>query len=157
MGRSIQTKTFFIKYNEYSEIHILFYTYFENSLKKASRERWQRDNPPVIYQVEEKMSMKTVTMEKPLSHYKNKNLLTLILCQNFIRKSTHLEKILIVSYWGEVKSNKPVAEDISTSQEEDDTKLIVHAILANQRRDKKYTIFHQIPTFLYWQSINILN
>lgn len=42
-----------IKYNEYSEIHIIFDTYFEKSLKNATRERRQHGNAPVICKVED--------------------------------------------------------------------------------------------------------
>ncbi|MEW8548339.1 MAG: hypothetical protein AB2693_32955 [Candidatus Thiodiazotropha sp.] len=117
-----------IKTQNYSEVHLIFDRYdVEMSLKAATRERRQGSADKVSYQITDTTVVKAIPMKKLLSHTKTKDKLCEYLAHKTIKKFAVSEKVFVVAYNTHVLSNKPGFENLSSSQEEADTKIILHA------------------------------
>ena len=66
-------------------------------------------------------------MKKLLSHTKTKDKLCKYLAHKTIKKFADSEKVIVAAYNTNVLSNRPGFENLSSTQEEADTKIILHA------------------------------
>ncbi|CAG9767441.1 unnamed protein product [Ceutorhynchus assimilis] len=64
------------KFNNYSELHVVFDSYKENSLKKALREIRQKGSDPIQYKIGPETKIGSVPMNKLLAHDNTKHKLT---------------------------------------------------------------------------------
>ena len=110
-------------------------------MKYACRDRRQHGKPPVQYKIEAHTSIKSVPIEKLLSHIKTKASLTEYLSKELIKKINYDNKSIIVSYKDTAEASKVVVSDLKSTQEEADTKIILHALHATGRGANVINVF----------------
>ena len=115
---------------------------FNKSLKSATREhRTKTGSEPVAYKISEKTRIGHMTMAKLLAHTQTKQDLTVFLGNKIIEQSMDKNIQTIVAYSNVVKSTTYPVDELACSQEEADTKLILHAYYAAKRGASKIDIF----------------
>ena len=116
------------KTENYDEIHLVFDRYdIDISLKTATRNRWLGETDKISYQVTDTTSIKSIPMKKFLSHGKTKDRLCVFLSHKAYAKYGESSKVFVVSFRNDILSNRLGFEHLSSSHEEADTKLILHA------------------------------
>ena len=116
------------KTEKYDEIHLVFDSYdIDMSLKTATRNRRLGETDKISYQVTDTTSIKSIPMKKFLSHVKTKDRLCVFLSHKAHAKYADSSKVFVVSFRNNILSNRSGFEHLSSSHEEADTKLILHA------------------------------
>ena len=117
------------KFSCYDETHIVFDTYQANSLKNDTRVRRQQGNEPIHYKISADMKIASISMGKLLAHDKTKDDLTNFLSIQIL-KSAKIKKLkFIVSWRNNVQSSDGTdVQCLQTTQEEADTKMILHGV-----------------------------
>ena len=120
------------KCSDYDEVHLVFDRYdLPISLKEATRERRRGGKPTTAYHVEDNTPVGKVSAKQFLSSTTTKHELT-------AKKALHhfegKPKIFIVTSRQNVFSNCMDVQHLHSSQEEDDTRIILHSLDAAQRR-----------------------
>lgn len=130
----------FTKYRTFSEVHVVFDTYIDNSLKAAERLRRQKGIPSVQYKIDRNTNIKTVTLQKLLSHTKRKDELTEFLSKALLAAAAKLNINVVVAYRQNAEAIQLSVAHLKSSHEEADTKLILH-IDATKRGASSLHIF----------------
>ena len=122
------------KAKDYDEIHLVFDRYdLPTSLKEATRERRQGTRPVTAYHVEDNTPLGKVSAKQFLSSTTTKDELTVYLAQKALHHYAGSSKIFYVTAREEVFSNSMDAQHLRSSQEEADTRMILHSLDAVQR------------------------
>lgn len=117
---------------ERDEVHVVFDRYhIQNSLKQGTRQFRQGCNRPMVYQISDGAVIKKITFKQLLSSNFDKGSLAM-----------YSQKTCGVTLKSECRSNNLRVHHLSITQEEADTRMLLHAIDATERR----------PTSLYIQS-----
>ena len=132
------------KYQLYHEVHLVFDRYdVPMSLKTATRDiRTSKvGSLPVAYKIDQRTNIGHISMAKLLAHTQTKHELTVFLSKKFIEQSMFKERQSVAAYSNTVKATKFSVDDLASSQEEADTKLILHACHAARRKATTIDIF----------------
>jgi hypothetical protein len=129
------------KYGMFSEIHMVFDTYLNDSLKTTERARRQKGMEPVRYRILGNDNIKLVPLKKLLSHTETKDEITVAFSEALIAAGRREKKNVTVSFRGEALSTFMNADRLRSTHEEADTKLILHAVDAAQRGATRIRIF----------------
>ena len=122
--------------SQYREVHVIFDRYdIPSSLKQATHDRRTGHPGKVRYLANDKTTLANITLKKFLSHSSTKDSLTKYLAQKIADATRDIPRTFIVSYSDRVLSNDPRVdtETLCSTQEEADTKIILHSINAAQR------------------------
>ena len=111
------------------------------SLKTATREFRQQKSEPVQYKITPSTTVKKLTMAKLLAHNNTKNDLTDFLAQEFVRFGTMNKKNFVVSWQDKAAASHMDVSCLANTQEEADTKIILHAVHLAGRGIKTLHIF----------------
>ena len=143
------TERVLLKYFESDELHLVFDRYdFPLSLKSATRVRRQGEQYPGYYRVTDTTHIAKVPMKRLLSHERTKMELTEYLSAKVIQRSECKGKNVIEAWGCYCQGTYFDVTHLRSSQEEADTKIILHAVDAASRGATEITIHHQIPMFL---------
>jgi len=129
------------KYNNFSEIHLVFDTYVDESLKGSERVRREKGTVPVRYKIDQNTRIQNIPMKKLLSHTHTKNDLTECFSKAVISVARQRSRNVTVSFRNEAMSTELDTTDLVSSHEEADTKLMLHAVNATQRGAECIRIF----------------
>ena len=112
------------------EIRLVFDTYNENSLKKATRSRRRGDQASTLYRVEDNTNIQHVSMSKFLSNDVTKQNLTIYLAERAVAHFSSFQELsYLVSANGSMVGNIPWPNH--NNHEKADTLLVWHAIHAS--------------------------
>ena len=121
------------KVKEYEEIHLVFDCYdLLISLKAATRQRRQGDRAATVYHVEDNTPVGKVSAKQFLSSVSTKNEFSVYLARKALHQYEGSSKIFFVTSRKDVFSNCMNAQHLCSSQEEADTKIILHSLDAVQ-------------------------
>ena len=133
------------KYKICNEIHVVLDRYeVPMSLKSATREHRTKTGPQqVAYKIGKKTKIGHMTMVKLLAHTQTKQYdLTVFLNNKIIQQSMNRNRQTIVAYSNIVKSIITYPEEeLASSQEEANTKLIYMLIMRLKEEHPKLTFF----------------
>ena len=87
------------------------------------------------------MDLTSVSVKKFLSHIQTKDALTCYLAEKLLQHARLHGKSLVVTWQTEIAAIHCVLEHLRSAQEEADTKLILHAIVAKERGATRLFIF----------------
>lgn len=119
---------------DYDEVIVVFDTYRAGSLKKNTRQRRQKGNDPVKYQVRDETRIRHVTLSRFLSHDETKSHLTEYLAEKILDYNRGSSKLVIVSAAGRTQSNKDAGPLIpENNHEEADTLMVCLGVSAAER------------------------
>jgi len=122
------------KCREYDELHLVFDRYdLPTSLKEATRERRQGRKPATAYLVTDNTQIGKVSAKQFLSSTATKDELTVYLAKKALHHFEGKPKVFIVTSRQEVLSNSMDVQHLCSSQEEADTRLILHSLDAVRR------------------------
>ena len=125
----------------YDEVHLVFDRYdVSTSLKEATRERRQGGKPATAYHVEDKTPIGKVSAQQFLSCTSTKDELTVYLSQKAFHHFEREAKTFIVNSRQDVFSNNVDVQHLRSSQEEADTRIILHSLDAVRRGATKLYI-----------------
>lgn len=130
------------KFNNYSEVHIVFDSYKENSLKKAMRDIREKGSDPIQYKVRPETKIESIPMHKLLAHDKTKDELTEFLSNQILKFGESNNKKFVLSWRDKAASSH--GDDVSclsSTQVEADTKIILHAAYLAQIGIKTTHVF----------------
>ena len=117
------------KYNNADEIHLVFDRYdISKSLKSATRDKRQGNQPVISYHITDTTNITKVPMKKLLSHVQTKMKLTGYLAEKMLEKARVENKPMVVAWGAQCQANHRDVSHLNSQQEEADTKLILHAI-----------------------------
>ena len=131
------------KYWEYDEVHLVFDTYTDNSIKSMTRQKRLQGTAPTHYKIMDSTNIANLTMKKLLSHTSTKDELTAYLAQKTLQHAQVTNKDFVVAWRTEVASSHCSLDYLRSTQEEADTKMILHALNAKERGAAKLFIFAQ--------------
>ena len=97
------------------------------SLKTATRIRRQGDDDPVSYLITDSTNITKVPMKRLLSHTKTKMELTQYLAAKALEHAKYNGKNLVVAWGSTCEATHRDVSHLRSSQEEADTKIILHA------------------------------
>lgn len=129
------------KFKSYDEVHLVFDSYITGSLKTATREFRQQKSEPVQYKITPSTVISKVTMTQLLAHDKTKDDLTDFLAQEFVVFGTKKVKKFVVSWQDKASASHMDVSRLANTQEEADTKIILHAVHLAERGAKTLHIF----------------
>ena len=121
---------------DYDEVHLVFDRYdLSTSLKEATRERRQGCMPVISYHVEDNTPITKISVKQFLSSTSTKDELTVYLAKKALHHFEGTAKVLIVTSRQDALSNGIDVQHLimSSSQEEADTKIILHSLNAVRR------------------------
>ena len=122
------------KYHIYDELHVIFDRYdLELSLKQAERDRRSEGTVPIHYYITDSTDIQRLLMKALLSHIDTKKELSEYFAQKLLQikgKTVVVDKCI---------SNVGDMFHLSSSQEEADTKMLLHAV---------YCIKHNFSTHI---------
>ena len=120
------------KYGDYDEVHLVFDRYDTGeSLKASTRERRLGGNRAVAYHITDSTSIGKLSMQQLLAHVSTKDALTAYLAEKILQHDATMGKSLVVAWRNKARATHRAVVDLSSSQEEADTKLILHSIDAS--------------------------
>ena len=122
------------KTKEHSETHVVFDRYdIVSSLKEATRKRRQGGKPPTTFHVEDNTPIGKVSEKEFLSGIHTKDQLTVYLAKKALQHFQGKPNIFIITSRQDVHSNSIDVKHLYSSQEEADTRIILHSLDAVQR------------------------
>lgn len=130
------------KFSNYSEVHVVFDSYKENSLKTEMRVIRQKGSDPIQYKIGPETIIGSTPMNKLLAHDKTKDELTEFLSDQILQFGVTYGKKFVVSWKDKAGSSHGAdVSSLSSTQEEADTKIILHAAYLAQRGIKNTHVF----------------
>ena len=118
----------------FHEVHIVFDRYdIPNSLKERTRNLRLGDHRSLAYNISDEPIIEKVTLKQLLNNQDNKQRLTLYLALHILKHRKESEKIHVTTLSEECKSNKLILHHLNSTQEEADTRMLLHALDASQR------------------------
>lgn len=119
---------------QFEEVHLVFDRYdLPISLKESTRERRQGSKPAITYHVEDQTPVGKVSTKQFLSSTATKDELTVYLAHKAVMHFEGKSTVFIATSRQDVYSNSIDVKDIQSSQEEADTKIILHCLNAVKR------------------------
>ena len=119
------------RYKDADEIRLIFDRYdVPMSLKTATREKRQGHQSHVSYHITDTTNIAKATMKRLLSTNKTKMELTCYLAEKMIERAN--EKSVVVAWGSHCNATDRSTTHLESSQEEADTKLLLHAVDATQ-------------------------
>ena len=116
------------------EVNLVFDRYdVATSLKEATRERRQAGKPMTSYHVADNTPVGKMSVKQFLTSAKTKDELTVYLSKKALRHFKDKPKVFIVTSRQEVLSNSMDAQHLCSSQEEADTRIILHSLDVSRR------------------------
>jgi len=120
---------FFEPCGDSDELHLVFDRYdVPLPLKSATRIRRQGDQHPVYYRITDSTHIAKVTMKRLLSHERTKMELTEYISAKVIQRSECRGKSVVVAWGNNCQATHRDVTHLRSSQEEADTKMILHAV-----------------------------
>lgn len=121
------------KYKTYTEVHLVFDSYKDGSLKTAIRDHRHRTTGRTQYKILPATNINNTSLRKLLSHEKTKDELTKFLADYVIKYGTEHKKNFVVSWQENAAATHTDATMLQTTQEEADTKILLHAAFVAQK------------------------
>ena len=119
---------------EFDEVHVIFDRYdLPNSLKESTRQFRQGSNRPLLYQIPDEAVIEKITLKQLLGSNVNKESLAIYFASHILECNKDSSKTYVVTSKHECKSNKLSVEHLTRTQEEADTRMVLHAIDATER------------------------
>ena len=141
------------KCSESEEIHVVFDRYdVELSLKSATRVRRQGGQDPVYYRVTDSTHLGKVPMKKLLSRNKTNMELTEYLARKALDHAEIIGKGLGAAWATACEATQKNVTHLPTTQEEADTKIVLHAVDAAAHRATEINI-HSPDTGVFIPSL----
>jgi hypothetical protein len=131
------------KYWKYDEVHIIFDTYYDSSIKSLTRSRRLLGEEPCQFKIGDNTNIANISMKKFLSHIRTKDALTDYLAHKLLENARKTGQKLVVAWRDQASGTHFDADILSSTQEEADTKIILHSINARGRGATKLLIFAQ--------------
>ena len=133
----------YLAQSSFDEVHVKVDRYdIDHSLKTAARKIRLGKQVPVAYHITDNTDITNVPLTKLLSHVSTKHELTVYLGNHLLRYSSTLESVtIIVAYQDQALCNTMNVEHLCSTQEEADTKLLLHAIDATCRGSTEMWIY----------------
>ena len=120
------------KYHNSDEMHVVFDRYDVNdSLETFTRQKRQGGQAPIAYHVTDTTNIAKIEMKRLLSHTKTKSELTAYLAEKLLEKAHQEQKHLVVAWGSECLATHQSVVHLSSSHEEADTKMVLHALSAS--------------------------
>lgn len=117
------------KYNNCDELRLIFDRYdVEDSLKFATRERRQGQQPPITYHITDTTNIANLFLKKLLSHTKTKYELTMYLAEKVLVAAAKNQLNVIVASGSQCQGTQKDMSFLDSNQEEADTKIVLHAL-----------------------------
>ena len=136
------TETILRKHRTCYELHLVFDRYdVPLSLKSATRVRRQGNEQPVFYRITDTTFIAKVPLKRLLAHTRTKMELTKFLAANVLRISEQREINVVVAWASQCKATHRDVTHLQSSQEEADTKMILHAVDAVTQGATEVNIF----------------
>ena len=134
------TNRLLVKYNDLQELHIIFDRYdVPSSLKSATRVKRQGGHAPIYYRITDSTHIAKVPMKKLLAHSKTKGELTTFLAKN-VKDNANGRQVVVA--WGtECEATHRDVRHLRSTQEEADTKIILHALDASAQGATQLSIY----------------
>lgn len=120
------------KYCTYKCIHLIFDTYIEDSLKQFTRAKRRGNVEPTHYRIHPEAVIHNVSKQKLLSHEKTKDELSNFLAEQFLKNAAYTGQDVVVAWRQIAKGTNECASLLSSTHEEADAKIILHAIEAKK-------------------------
>ncbi|KAK3753092.1 hypothetical protein QZH41_010830, partial [Actinostola sp. cb2023] len=118
-----------MQYIESDEIHLVFDRYdVPMSLKSATRVRRQGFQDPVYYRITDSTHIGKLQMKTLLSHNNTKMELTEYLARKTLEHAETKGKRLVVAWGSECEATHKDVTHLRSTQEEADTKMLLHAV-----------------------------
>lgn len=108
-------------------MHLVFDSYIDGSLKAAIRDHRQSSVGRTQYRILPTTNISNTALRKLLSHEKTKDELTKYLSEYFIKHGTEYKRKFVVSFQGKPAATHTDVTVLETTQEEADTKILLHA------------------------------
>lgn len=123
------------KYKGFGEVHIIFDTYRESSLKNWTRKNRQAGVSAIHYRITAETNIIHITLKKLLSHSKTKRELTDFFSRQILELAKTENARYIVSWENNICSTDDTINvtTLNNNHEEADTKIILHATFVSQR------------------------
>jgi hypothetical protein len=131
------------KYWKYDEVHFIFDSYHECSIKSLTRSRRLHGDNASQYKISDNTNIANVSLKNLLSHIRTKDSLTEYLANKLLRHAQQMGKNIVVAWRAKAAATHFEADYLSSTQEEADTKIILHAINAKERGKTSLLIFAQ--------------
>ena len=129
------------KYSLFSEVHLVFDTYFDDSLKGYERKRREKGVVPIRYKIDANTVIRKVPMNKLLSHNQTKGDLTEYFGKAFLEAAALRNRNVTVSFKNQAISTGIDTSELASTHEEGDTKIMLHAVHAARRGAESIRIF----------------
>ena len=114
---------------EFDKVHVIFDRYdLPNSLKESTRQFRQGSNRPMVYQISDEAVIEKITLKQLLGSNVNKESLSIYFASHILECNKDSSKTYVVTSKHECKSNKLSVEHLTSTQEEADTRVLLHAI-----------------------------
>ena len=129
-----------VKYNDLQEYHIIFDRYdVPSSLKSSTRVKRQGGHAPIYYRITDSTHIAKVPMKKFLAHSKTKGELPTFLAKN-VKDNANARQVVVA--WGtECEATHRDVRHLRSTQEEADTKIILHALDASAQGATQLSIY----------------
>lgn len=121
------------KYGQYDEVHFVFDSYLKESIKNVTRKKRLHGEIGSEYKICDNTDIQNVNMKKLLSHIRTKDALTDCLAQKLLQSGRQNSKNYVVAWRAEAAATHCAVDFLISTQEEADTKIILHAINAAER------------------------
>jgi hypothetical protein len=135
----------YIERAAFNEVHFIFDRYDEASisLKSDTRRKRQGGRTGIQYKISESTNISNVSLAKLLSHCATKDELSEYLSKKVLNWAAEADgDINIVCSWRDkAESNKTDVSHLSSSHEEADTKIVLHAVDATERGATQVSIY----------------
>ena len=134
------------KYNLLSEVHLVFDTYFDDSLKGYERKKCEKEVVPISYKIDANTVILKVPMNKFLSHNQTKGDFTEYFGKAFLEAAAFQNRNVTVYLKNQAISTCIDTCDLASTHEDGDTKIILHAVHAARKGAESIRIhFRQTP------------
>lgn len=131
------------KYWQYDELHVVFDTYLDKSIKNLPRGKRLHGGVATQYKICDTTDISKINMKKLLSHTRTKDELTTYLAHKMLSHAKKAAKKCVVSWRTEVSATHCSLDCLKSSQEEADTKILLHALNAKDRGADTLLVFAQ--------------
>ena len=132
------------KYQHYDEVHIVFDdSYNADSIKNLTRSKRLQGTNANEYKIMDNTDIHNINMKKLLSHIRTKDALTDYLAHKLLQHAHQTSQKYVVAWRAEAAASHCAVDFLSSTQEEADTKIILHAVNAKERGATRLDIFAQ--------------
>ena len=115
------------KHKSIDELHLIFDQYLPHSLKNNTREKRRRSQEEVSYRIHDTTKIASVAMKQLLSSTKTKGELAAYLAEKMLAKAHTSGRDIVVAWDCNCKATHRDVAHLKSTQEEADTKMVLHA------------------------------